>query len=222
MGRSMRGAEGQESPLVAPARPHDPVLRTRAKHRPEKTLAARDPVLAAIMADQKEHWSDVGPDANPVWGLIRVVVAQQISTKAAITLATRVAEMYPGVVAGDFGDGVSTSTLRSLGLSPRKAACCALIVSQADEIRSALPNPIVLDELLGRFEGIGPWTKTIFRMLVLRETDLLPKGDLGLERAIRNHYGAGADVEGLASRWRPYRSVACWYLWRSLGNAPLG
>jgi DNA-3-methyladenine glycosylase II len=58
--------------------------------------------------------------------------------------------------------------------------------------------------------------------MVLREPDVLPLGDVGLERAIANVYGRPHGVESLAERWRPFRSVACWYLWRTLGNEQLG
>jgi DNA-3-methyladenine glycosylase II len=58
--------------------------------------------------------------------------------------------------------------------------------------------------------------------MVLREPDVLPLGDVGLERAVRNVYGDAADVQQLAEKWKPYRSVACWYLWRTLGNKQLG
>lgn len=58
--------------------------------------------------------------------------------------------------------------------------------------------------------------------MVLREPYVLPLGDVGLERAILKIYGPGRDVELLAEHWRPFRSVACWYLWRTLGNKQLG
>jgi DNA-3-methyladenine glycosylase II len=58
--------------------------------------------------------------------------------------------------------------------------------------------------------------------MVLREPDALPLGDVGLERAVRNVYGNGTDVQQLAEKWKPYRSVAGWYLWRTLGNKQLG
>jgi DNA-3-methyladenine glycosylase II len=58
--------------------------------------------------------------------------------------------------------------------------------------------------------------------MVLREPDVLPLGDVGLERAIAKVYGPGLDIQQLAENWRPFRSVACWYLWRTLGNEQLG
>ena len=63
---------------------------------------------------------------------------------------------------------------------------------------------------------------SVFSIMVLREPDELPSGDVGLERAISNIYGKASRVESLAEAWRPFRSVACWYLWRTLGNEQLG
>ena len=78
------------------------------------------------------------------------------------------------------------------------------------------------EQALSGIKGIGPWTVSVFRIMVLREPDVLPLGDVGLERAIANVYGPGHDVSELGARWRPFRSVACWYLWRTLGNEQLG
>jgi len=78
------------------------------------------------------------------------------------------------------------------------------------------------EEAVAGIKGIGPWTLAVFRIMVLREPDVLPLGDVGLERAVENVYGAGKDIEQLAENWRPFRSVACWYLWRTLGNQQLG
>jgi len=78
------------------------------------------------------------------------------------------------------------------------------------------------EEALSGIKGIGPWTLSVFRIMVLTEPDELPAGDFGLERAIAKVYGTAHDVEHLGETWRPFRSVACWYLWRTLGNEQLG
>jgi DNA-3-methyladenine glycosylase II len=75
---------------------------------------------------------------------------------------------------------------------------------------------------LAGIKGIGPWTLSVFRIMVLREPDELPQGDVGLLRAIANVYGPTADLRELSEKWRPFRSVACWYLWKTLGNEQLG
>jgi DNA-3-methyladenine glycosylase II len=76
-------------------------------------------------------------------------------------------------------------------------------------------------ERLTAVKGIGEWTAHMFLIFALRRTDVLPTGDLGVRAAIRKAYGMAdlprpAEIETLAERWRPYCSVATWYLWRSL------
>jgi len=78
------------------------------------------------------------------------------------------------------------------------------------------------EQVIANIKGIGPWTIQVFRIMVLRDPDVLPLKDIGLERAILRVYGTEPDIERLAENWRPFRSVACWYLWRTLGNKQLG
>ena len=78
------------------------------------------------------------------------------------------------------------------------------------------------DEVVGGIRGIGPWTRSIFRIFILREPDVLPQGDAALMKALQRLYGFQATLSDISERWRPFRSVACWYVWRSLGNLPLG
>ena len=113
-------------------------------------------------------------------------------------------------------------SLRTLGLSERRAQCCVDIVLRSDEIRDKVRQGQTWEEALASIKGIGPWTIAVFRIMVLRDPDVLPLGDVGLERAIAKVYGENASVEHLAETWRPFRSVACWYLWRTLGNEQLG
>jgi DNA-3-methyladenine glycosylase II len=96
------------------------------------------------------------------------------------------------------------------------------IVQQSDEILAKVARGNTWEQTLTGIKGIGPWTIAVFRIMVLREPDVLPLGDVGLERAIENVYGGPQDVERLGENWRPFRSVACWYLWRTLGNQQLG
>jgi DNA-3-methyladenine glycosylase II len=104
----------------------------------------------------------------------------------------------------------------------RRAQCCVEIARRSDEIRAAVLHGQTWEEALAGIKGIGPWTLSVFRIMVLREPDELPSGDVGLLRAIKNVYGDVDDINELAAKWRPFRSVACWYLWRTLGNEQLG
>jgi 3-methyladenine DNA glycosylase/8-oxoguanine DNA glycosylase len=109
-----------------------------------------------------------------------------------------------------------------MGVPERRAQCCVTILERSDEIRAKVHQGQSWEEALGGIKGIGPWTLSVFRIMVLREPDVLPLGDVGLERAVVNVYGRRRNVERLGEQWRPFRSVACWYLWRSLGNEQLG
>lgn len=188
--------------------------------QPEMVLSSRDPILGNIISSQNDSWCD-SPDPDPILGLMSVVVSQQISTKAAITIRTKVAAYYPELVKSAPDRQITVERLRACGLSPRKAECCATIAADAENICNQIRSKEDWDETLSKIPGIGPWTLAIFRIFVLREPDILPTGDLGLERAIATHY-PGRELKSLSEAWKPYRSVACWYLWRSLGNPPLG
>lgn len=114
------------------------------------------------------------------------------------------------------------ATLRAFGLPEMRARCCVDISQRAGEIRAKVHQGQAWEGALAGIKGIGPWTLAVFRIMVLRDPDVLPLGDVGLERAIANVYGKPRSVTRLAEKWRPYRSVACWYLWRTLGNEQLG
>jgi DNA-3-methyladenine glycosylase II len=187
----------------------------------EKHLVQSDPVLAQLVSAQTEPWPEV-PNEDPIWGLIRIVIAQQISTRAACRIAERVRMVHPRITKPGPEMAISASSLRGLGLPERRARCCVDIVEHSNEIRSKVNQGQSWEQALAGIKGIGPWTIAVFRIMVLRDSDVLPLGDVGLERAIANVYGPNQDTEKLAENWRPYRSVACWYLWRTLGNEQLG
>jgi DNA-3-methyladenine glycosylase II len=186
----------------------------------ERHLEACDPVIARVIRADLGRWTSKRTE-DALWGLIRVIVSQQISTKAATTITKRVASIFPAASLGQF-ENFTLDALGSCGLSPRKAKCCLTIAASASEIRQDLIATPIRYERLKAIPGIGDWTLDMLRVLILREPDVLPRGDLGLQRAILLNYHEAPDLSSLSERWRPYRSVACWYLWRSLGNPPLG
>jgi DNA-3-methyladenine glycosylase II len=162
------------------------------------------------------------PLEDPVWGLLRIIMAQQISTRVACRMAQRALSVYPELVKPASDAVPDIAFFRTLGLSQRRAECCGNIVAKSDEIRAKVQQGQTWEEALAGIKGIGPWTISVFRIMVLRDPDVLPTGDVGLQRAIANIYGPSADVEALGESWRPFRSVACWYLWKTLGNEQLG
>jgi 3-methyladenine DNA glycosylase/8-oxoguanine DNA glycosylase len=120
------------------------------------------------------------------------------------------------------GTGPNASDLRAFGLPQRRAQCCATILQRSDEIRVKVKLGNTWQEALADIGGIGPWTLAVFRIMVLRDPDVIALGDVGLKRAILKAYGKDHDEMHLSEKWRPFRSVACWYLWRTLGNEQLG
>jgi DNA-3-methyladenine glycosylase II len=182
----------------------------------EDLICERDSKLASIIHASTEKWSSEIQE-DPIAGLIRIVIAQQISTKAAITVWHRVADR------ATLSDMIlDHDAYRACGLPAHKAKCCVDVMKRAESIRLGLKERKDLNEVLQGISGIGPWTRSIFRIFILREIDVLPEGDAGLTKAIRQVYGPGRTVAEISDSWRPFRSVACWYLWRSLGNPPLG
>jgi DNA-3-methyladenine glycosylase II len=95
-------------------------------------------------------------------------------------------------------------------------------MAQSEEILANVQQGSSWEEALTGIKGIGPWTISVFRIMVLRDPDVLPLGDVGLERAVSQAYAKTVRVEDLGEMWQPFRSVACWYLWRTLGNRQLG
>jgi DNA-3-methyladenine glycosylase II len=187
----------------------------------EHLLSARDPTLAPVIAAQSARWPS-HPTEDPIWGLVRIVMAQQISTGVACRLAERVKSAYPMLTTPSPATVPDLKGLRAFGLSERRAQCCITVVQRSEEIRTNVQQGQPWEDALAGIKGIGPWTLSVFRIMVLRDPDELPSGDVGLERAIANIYGRAERVERLGETWHPFRSVACWYLWRTLGNEQLG
>jgi DNA-3-methyladenine glycosylase II len=187
----------------------------------EDKLCVGDRTLARVIACQPVRWPNQ-PTEHPIWGLVRIVMAQQVSTHLACQLAERAKSTFPHLTTPSPGNAPDPVRLRGLGLPLRRAECCADIVRRSDEILSNVRQGQPWEQALADIKGVGPWTIAVFRIMVLREPDVLPLGDIGLERAIKNIYGRARNVERLGETWRPFRSVACWYLWRTLGNEQLG
>jgi DNA-3-methyladenine glycosylase II len=187
----------------------------------EQFLRDRDSLLADVIDSSTERWPSKAVEP-PIWGLLRIIMAQQISTASAARLAERVAIAHPGLLQPKPSASITFATLRKLGLPQRRAECCLEIVRHSETILTQVHKGHTWEQTLAHVKGIGPWTIATFRIMVLRDPDVLPVGDVGLARAIARLYGPGRSIELLAENWRPYRSVACWYLWRTLGNVQLG
>lgn len=151
-----------------------------------------------------------------------MVIAQQISTRLACRFAEELKSLYPQLASPTSDLHLDREKIRTIGIPARRAQCCVDIAAQSQKIRDRVYQGKTWEEAVSEIKGIGPWTIAVFRIMILRDPDELPVKDLGLQRAVKNAYGDQINLEKLGEAWRPFRSAACWYLWRTLGNEQLG
>ncbi len=196
--------------------------------RAKRVLARRDPILAAIIRAHRRIALE--PRGEPFFTLARAIVGQQISVKAAASIWDRVISVAPQVsprqiLAADF------RRLKDCGLSRRKVEYIADLATHfaQGKLRVArwaeMDDEAIIADLV-RVRGIGRWTAEMFLIFNMLRPDVLPIGDLGLQRAVSLHYFNGRSVSvrrirKVADVWSPWRSVATWYLWRSLDPVPV-
>jgi DNA-3-methyladenine glycosylase II len=201
--------------------------------RARRVLMRRDPVLGAAikrigpcgMADRqrKDHLS----------ALVGAIVSQQLSTKAASTIYGRLVALFPNGAIPEAAAlaAVDDQTLRRVGLSGQKVSYLRDLTARIGDGRLNLQELDELDdesviERLVSVKGFGRWTAEMFLMFRLHRPDVLPVDDLGILNAIQRLYGlrkrpSAKRVKKLGEAWKPYRSVASWYLWQTLRNEPL-
>jgi DNA-3-methyladenine glycosylase II len=196
--------------------------------RAKRALARGDPVLARIIRAHPRIALE--PRGEPFFTLARSIVGQQISVKAAASIWGRVYALAPRMHPEEIARA-RHSKLRACGLSQRKAEYLADLAGHFLDgtlhpgAWSAMDDEAVIAELV-QVRGVGRWTAEMFLMFSLLRPDVLPLADLGLQRAISIHYFKGRRVSPRAMRrtaeaWAPWRSVATWYLWRSLDPVPV-
>ncbi|MGH2763830.1 MAG: DNA-3-methyladenine glycosylase family protein [Thermoleophilaceae bacterium] len=203
-----------------------------------KTVAAlreADPVMARLI---DEHGALVRRDlrrerpGDAYGALLRSIVGQQLSTRAARSIYGRLVEIFDGhaptpaqLLAAD------PERIRAVGLSRAKVAYLRDLARHVEEGTLELERlPDLPDEevsaQLTAIKGLGQWTADMFLMFHLRRPDVLPVGDLGIRRAVQVEYRMrklpdAKRLERTARPWRPHRTLACLYLWSSLDNAPV-
>jgi DNA-3-methyladenine glycosylase II len=168
---------------------------------------------------------------DPFVTLARSVVGQQISVQAAQTIWDRFAKLGRGKLQASKVLRMKVDDMRACGLSARKIEYLvdlalhfdsgALHVQQWD----AMDDESIIAELIA-IRGIGRWTAEMFLIFHLMRPDVLPLDDIGMLRGISEHYFSGepvsrSEAKEVAAAWAPYRSVAVWYLWRSLDPLPV-
>lgn len=197
----------------------------------------RDPVLAQLIKKHGPCGLAAAQRADHFTALVRAITGQQLSTKAASTIFNRLVGLMPGGLTPEALAALSDDQFRSVRMSRQKLAyfrdLCEKVASGALPLRrpgspdGVDPLDAMTDEevitALTQVKGIGRWTAEMFLMFRLHRPDVLPVDDLGIVNAVRNVYGLRkkptADrIRKIGDAWRPYRSVASWYLWRSLDN----
>jgi DNA-3-methyladenine glycosylase II len=197
-------------------------------------LSEADPVMARLI---EEHAAVVRRDlkrerpGDAYGALLRAIVGQQLSTKAAATIYGRMLELFGGhaptpkqLLKAD------PEAIRAAGLSRPKIAYLRDLAQHVEdgtlelERLPELPDEQVAEQLTA-IKGLGQWTADMFLMFHLGRPDILPVGDQGIRRAVQVEYGLRKPpdpkrLEKLARPWRPYRTLACLYLWSSLDNTP--
>ncbi len=199
--------------------------------RARRLLLRRDPVLAALIRKHGPCGLAAAQRTDPFSALVRAITGQQLSTKAAATIYGRLVALMPGGVPTPQALAALTDErLRAVGMSRQKGSyfrdLAEKVMSGALPLASldAMSDEDVITALT-QVKGIGRWSAEMFLMFRLHRPDVLPVGDLGIVNAIRSVYRLRKTptperILEIGEAWRPYRSVASWYLWRSLDNEP--
>jgi DNA-3-methyladenine glycosylase II len=187
-----------------------------------------DPVMAGLVAatDPPSQRS-----SNDIYiDLIDAIVSQQLSVKAAASIMNRFLALFPeGKPEPAAVLGMSEDELRAVGLSRPKVRYLhgiadAIINDEIDLTAIAGYQDEDFIEAITALKGVGRWTAEMLLIFSLGRRDVFSVGDLGLRNAVARAYGVERDdheaIEAIAERWRPYRSLACHFLWKSLDNEP--
>lgn len=206
----------------------------RASPKAVAALRAADPVMARLV---DEHARVVRRDlrrerrGDAYGALLRSIVGQQLSTKAARTIYGRMTDLFDGHAPTPRQLlAVDPERIRAAGLSYSKIAYLRDLAARVEdgalqlERLPELPDEEVSAQLTA-IKGVGQWTADMFMMFHLGRPDILPVGDLGIRRAVQLEYRMRKPpdpkrLEKIAKPWRPYRTLACLFLWSSLDNTP--
>ena len=215
----------------------DPPQATPAAPRwnaDDRELMKADKVLRRLMEERgpiDPKLDRRGSRPNPYEALARAIVGQQLSTKAAASIWSKLLDLFDGQTPEP--EALlrrRPATLRKAGLSNAKVEYLRDLARRVEDGRldlkrlSKLSDEDITAELL-EVKGIGRWTAEMFLIFHLGRPDVVSTGDLGIRRAVQIAYGmedlpGPEELEKLAESWRPHRTLACLYLWRSLANTP--
>jgi DNA-3-methyladenine glycosylase II len=201
--------------------------------RARRLLMRRDPILAATIRRIGACGMASRLLADHLTTLVRAIVGQQLSSKAAATIFGRLRDLFPDgqITVADL-QALDDRTLRGVGLSSQKLAYLRDLSARIADGRLCLDDLDALSdeqviERLTAVKGFGWWTAEMFLMFRLQRPDVLPVGDLGICTAVQRIYRLRkrpkpARLTKIGEAWRPYRSIACWYLWESLKKSEVG
>ena len=186
----------------------------------------KDPVLAAIMTRQGKYAMEYREPSFE--NLVRSIVYQQLSGRVASVIYGRLSDALGGAVTPAGILKLRPERMRKCGLSGQKTLYIrelARHTKKGSVVFAKLPemDDASVIEHLTQVKGIGIWTAHMFLMFALRRPDVLPTGDLGIRMAMQKAWNLTdlpkpPEMEKIAEQWRPYASIASWYLWRSLDN----
>jgi|SRR6516162_3479953 DNA-3-methyladenine glycosylase II len=187
-------------------------------------LKKSDPILRAIIEKVGPFRMNYG---EPTFhNLAESILYQQLNGKAAATIFKRFTDAAGDPLTPEGILALTDAQMRAVGLSKQKTTYLRDLSAKTKagllefEMLSTLPDLDVIEHLT-QVKGIGVWTAHMFLMFTLRRPDVLPTGDYGIQVAMKKYYRKRRlpkpkDMEKIAKSWVPYRSIACWYLWRSL------
>ncbi len=196
------------------------------------TLARRDRRLATVISEVGNDRLRQEAPGRPFAALAEAVCYQQLAGSAAAAIFRKVTAALGGVVSPDAVLATGEAGLRGAGLSGSKTATLLELAERVVEGRLDLDGLASLayddvQEALTKVKGIGPWTVQMFAIFHLGLPDVFPPSDLGIRKAVTRMLGRAdllkpAEVAAVGERWAPLRTVATWYLWRSLGTVTIG
>lgn len=185
------------------------------------TLSRRDPHLAAVI----ERYPDerLEPHGDLFHSLMRAIVGQQISVIASERIWDRFTRNLAAVAPREVAR-VDAATMRGCGLTRNKARSIAAAASVMATWQDTPSESGEIRRRLLALGGVGPWTVDMVLIFAAGDLDVLPVADIGLQRAVATIYGCARSPDAVRSRataWRPWRTVATWYLWRDLDPLPV-
>jgi DNA-3-methyladenine glycosylase II len=202
----------------------EPAAYTKARRH----LARRDPVLKELMSAVGPCTLRPNPDGFAL--LVRSIIAQQISTRAALAIGARLEVALGGGLAPAPLLALSDEALRGAGLSASKVRSLRDLAEKVQAGQVPLRRLARMDDeeviaALLPVRGIGRWTAQMFLIFSLGRLDVLPVDDFGFRAGVQQQYGLSelpgrARLAEMGEAWRPYRTVATWYFWRSRGGVP--